>query len=102
MIQHVNYSMFEEGFRDAGREEQFSYPALIALYGYYTDLEKETGEDIIYDVVAICCDWSEYDTVTEAAQIEGREAGDIDEAKNFLESKTDVIYIRNSVLVRNW
>ena len=102
MIQHVSFTMFEEGFRDAGREDHFSYRALHALYGYYTYLEKQIGEDIVYDVVAICCDWSEYDTVTEAAQVEGRETDDPDEAKNFLESKTDVIYLIDSVLVRNW
>jgi hypothetical protein len=94
--------MFEEGFTDAGREEQFSYPALIALYGYYTNLEEEIDEDIIYDVVAICLDWSEYDSVTEAAHVMGRETDDPEEAKNFLESKTDVIYLIDSVLVGNW
>jgi len=41
------------------RREQFSRPALEALFEYLDDFSEEMGEDIELDVVAICCDYSE-------------------------------------------
>ncbi len=54
----ITETMFIKEFRSMGRQDQFSYDALKALYEYYTDLEEDTGESIECDVIAISCEWS--------------------------------------------
>ena len=61
-------SQFREEFRLAGRHTQFSYNAFEALFDYYTELAEGCGEPFQMDVVGICCDWCEYDTMREAAE----------------------------------
>ena len=41
------------------RHEQFSVPALRALYEHLSDLAEDIGEPIAFDMIAICCDWVE-------------------------------------------
>ena len=50
---------FREAFRQAGRENQFSYEALGLLFEYFEEVEQDTGEEIELDVIAICCEYSE-------------------------------------------
>jgi len=51
---------FKDQFRIMNRLDNFSPEALSALYAYYEELEEATGP-IEMDVIAICCEWSEYD-----------------------------------------
>ena len=60
-------SQFSDMFYNAGRGEQFSYEALEALYEYYNELDVEL------DVVGICCEWAEYDSLDEALEACGAE-----------------------------
>lgn len=48
-------SEFRDAFRQADRQDQFSYEALNMLYEYFEDIDP----DMELDVVAICCDYSE-------------------------------------------
>lgn len=66
-------SQFRDEFHSYGRGDQFSYNAFGALFDYYTELAEGCGEPFEMDVIGICCDWCEYDTMQEAA-----EAYDID------------------------
>jgi len=43
------------------RKNQFSRSALHSLFDYYEEIEEETGESIEFDMIAICCEWTEYD-----------------------------------------
>lgn len=43
-------------------------PGRFALFEYLEDLESGTGEEIELDVIAICCDYSEYSSAIEAAK----------------------------------
>ena len=61
MIQTINKSEFTSAFHRAGRGDQFSYEGLIALYDYLEDYEDSTGEQIELDVIALCCDYTEYE-----------------------------------------
>lgn len=49
----------------AGRKDQFSYAGRCALYDYLESLAEDTGEPIELDVIAICCDYSEYEDIEE-------------------------------------
>jgi len=53
-------------FQSYGRDEQFSRWGFDALYKYLDDLSEDIGEDIQLDVIALCCEWSEYDSIEEA------------------------------------
>ena len=59
MKQSVNLSQFRQAFTDAGRANQFSYEALGMIFGYFEEIENDTGEEIELDVIAICCDYVE-------------------------------------------
>jgi hypothetical protein len=48
-------SQFRDAFRQADRQDQFSYEALNMLYEYFEDCDP----DMELDVIAICCDYSE-------------------------------------------
>ena len=52
---------FESAFKRIGRGEQFSSQGLIALFEYLEQLESEMGEEIEFDVIGLCCEYTEYD-----------------------------------------
>ena len=79
MKQTVTEYTFTEAFRRAGRNEQFSYDGLKALFEYLEELEEGTGEEMELDVIALCCDFSEYETAKEAAEEHGWTAPERDE-----------------------
>ena len=79
MKQTINQYTFTEAFRNMGRNEQFSYSGLIALFEYLKELEEGTDEEMELDVIALCCDFSEYATAKEAAEEYGWTAPERDE-----------------------
>ena len=60
MIDTVNKYEFIDAFNKMGRGEQFSHFGLIALFDYLEMLEDDIGEPIELDVIALCCEYSEY------------------------------------------
>ena len=48
-------SQFRDAFRQADRQDQFSYEALNMLYEYFEDIDP----DMELDVIAICCEYAE-------------------------------------------
>lgn len=111
MKQTVTESMFRDAFW-AIRPENFSYEALGALWEYYDQCEQDTGEELELDVVAICCDWTEYASVEEAAEAYGwereepqDERSDTNDRKamEFLTDETTVLELSNGgVVVLNY
>ena len=65
MKETLTQSSFIQRFK-AVRPHNFSYTGLCVLYEYLTDLEQETGIEIEFDPIAICCDYTEYDSKREA------------------------------------
>lgn len=64
MKQTINFTTFANAFRDSSRDGQFSYEALELIYEYIEDYERDTGEEVEFDLVAICCEWAEEDAAT--------------------------------------
>jgi len=60
MIQTIGFCQFTDAFRNADRKDQFSYAALQALFDYLEELEDATGEPYELDVIALCCEFTEY------------------------------------------
>lgn len=62
MKQAVNLSTFRDAFfKSSTYRDNFSYTGLSYLFGYFEDLENDTGEELELDVVAICCEYAEQD-----------------------------------------
>lgn len=56
--QTLTLSHFMDQFK-ATRPDNFSYEGLEALYNYYDD----SYEDVEFDPIALCCEWTEYDSI---------------------------------------
>jgi len=56
---------FEKAFIDCNRENNFSYAGKKALFDYLEEYEEVTGEEIELDVIALCCEYTEYENVEE-------------------------------------
>ena len=66
MIETVTRTRFINWFRQSDTyKNQFSFEAQFALYDYFEELELDTGEQLKYDPVAICCDYTEYENIEE-------------------------------------
>lgn len=60
----VNEYTFINEFKSYGRED-FTHDALVALYEYLEDYSSDTCEPIELDVIALCCDFTEYENFEE-------------------------------------
>ena len=67
----VTQYSFIESFHACGRENQFSYPGLCALFDYLERFEEDTDTELELDPIALCCEWQEFDTALAAAQAFG-------------------------------
>lgn len=65
MKQAVNFTDFVDAFRDMNRDNQFTYLGKRALFDYLESLEDDTGQEIELDVIALCCEYSEYENLKE-------------------------------------
>lgn len=74
-------SYLEQMFKDMGRQEQFSQVGIVALFEHLYDLSEETGEDIQIDVIALCCDFSEFDDITDYNEQNGTDYASWDDAE---------------------
>jgi hypothetical protein len=101
MKQTVTKSMFTDSFQSI-RPDNFSYSGLSALYDYLTDLEDGTGQEIELDVVAICCNFFEYESATSAAGDYGQDFSNEDDALEYLLNNTPVIEHAGGVIIENF
>lgn len=65
IIKQLSLSDFKHAFYKMGRNDQFSPEALSALYDEMENISEATGEPYELDVVALCCDYTEYDNIKE-------------------------------------
>ena len=65
MKQSIDIYGFRTAFERSGRKDQFSYEGLKALFEYLEQYEDDCGEEIELDVVGLCCDYVEYDSLEE-------------------------------------
>jgi len=84
MIQTLRLSDFTNAFRNSDRKDQFSYEAQTILFDYFEQYEDSTGEQIEFDMIAICCEWAE-NTPEELSEMYK-----IDNVLDYLENHTTV------------
>jgi len=102
----ITQNSFVEAFRACGRESQFSYHALRALFEHLERVEEDTDTELTLDPIALCCEWSEYPSALDAAKAFGYLDG-VDSKDEFpiewLMNRTDVVQVwENGVIIRNF
>jgi len=72
IIEEYGESLFISRFEDYKRvvtsenpNGNFTYRGLRFLFEYLDNLSEDTGEDIKLDVIALCCDYNEYNDYNE-------------------------------------
>ena len=55
---------FREAFRKM-RPDNFTYTGLTTLYDYLVELADDCGQSIELDVIGLCCDYSEYESLAD-------------------------------------
>ena len=64
MIITVDLPRFRDAFRIT-RPDNFSYDGVTVLFEYLEELEEATDHPIELDVIALCCDFSEFENFDE-------------------------------------
>jgi len=78
--------------------EGFSYEGAKALFNYLDDLSEDTGEDIEFDPIAWCCEFSEFDDLDEIKN----QYDDIETIED-LRDNTQVIELDNGhIIIQNF
>tara|TARA_R100001440_G_scaffold47239_1_gene66985 strand:+ start:667 stop:1011 length:345 start_codon:yes stop_codon:yes gene_type:complete len=101
MIKTINEYDFIDAFRKMGRytegvqwKDNFSHDGLVALYEYLEMLEDDTGQTIELDVIALCCEYAEYDNLEEFQADYGEDYETVEDIQN----ATSVIMIDDYVV----
>ena len=89
MINTINESDFTTAFHKMGRGNNFTYEGLIAIYDYLEQYEEDTGTQIELDVIALCCEYVEYEDLEE---FQGDYSGEYESIED-IEQATTVIMI---------
>ena len=92
MIKTLTRNQFIDALKQSDRKNQFSYEGLVALFEYLEEYEDSTGETIEFDMIALCCEYAEYDNLEEFQNDYGKEYLSFDD----IEEETTVIYYDNS------
>jgi hypothetical protein len=86
MKEYVTESTFIDAFKQSDtRKNQFSYEGLKALYEYFEEYEDSTGEELEFDMIGICCEYTEYDSLKEYNDDYSKKCEEIDEIAEYTE-----------------
>ncbi len=88
MKRTINVHDFRNDFRSM-RPDNFSYEGLEVLFNHLEEMEDSCDIEIEFDVIAICCDYSEANA-DEIAQDYGLEDSDHDSVVEYLNDNTMV------------
>lgn len=126
MYKIINFDEFRDSFNSSDAcKNNFSYEGLKTLFDYfedtYDDIKDRDGNGIgfEFDMVAICCDYTEYPTAMEAAKSYNYEEGvdlephgsldllEVDQleekqAREWLEERTQVINFEGGIIILNF
>ena len=95
MKKTVSFYDFVDAFRDYDREHQFSRKGLSALWDYLEECEKDMGYELELDVIGLCCEFSEYESLEDCNEDRGSEYKSLDE----LADHTTVIEFEGGIIV---
>ena len=103
MYKTISLFDFRQTFSVYGRRDNFSDSGLDALFNHFEQIEVDTGEQTELDVIAICCEFSEYNSALEAmgdyTNIDEYADIDEDDALEWLNDRTFVLECDNGHIV---
>ena len=68
MYQTINFYDFERAFINHGREDKFTYLGKQELFNWLECLEDDQGKPIELDIISLCCEFTEYESIQEFQQ----------------------------------
>ena len=93
----ITLADFRNEFKTMGRSGQFTYDGITALFDGLTDYEEATGEEWELDIIALCCEFTEYADLAEIQDV----YPDIEDM-NDLEANTLVILTDSSIIIMDY
>jgi hypothetical protein len=94
MKQSVTRFDFVDWFRGSDTyKNNFSYDGLNSLFDYFEELEEQMENEMDFDPIAICCEFSEYENFEEIKEnYNSTDIQTMDDLRNY----TSVIEIENT------
>ena len=111
MIKTISQNEFINDFRNSETyKNNFTYEGLEALFNYFEELEDSIGKQIEFDMVSICCEYTEYENLKEAySQYEGygmseKELEEVSEdfMRTYFKDITQVIEFDGGVIIQKF
>ena len=73
MKQTITETQFINAFADMGRADNFSVEGRTALYEFINDLDEQCDTETELDVIALCCEFTEWESLKEFQDNYGEE-----------------------------
>lgn len=83
LVKRIAFYDFLEEFKKFGREGQFSYQGLKALFEYLEELSEDLGQPIELDVIGLCSEFSEYSSIEEFNEDYALDLEDIEDIEDY-------------------
>ena len=93
----VNFCDFQDAFSRMNRGNNFTYEGLRALFDYLERYEEECDAEVELDVIALCCEYTEYSNIEEV-----KENYDGIETLEDLQDHTTVIEFETGLIIQNY
>jgi hypothetical protein len=97
----INNTQFYHDLKAMGRDN-FSYEGSKALMGYLNELSENIGENIEYDPIAFCCDFSEYADYEDIYTHYDNLFTDAEECEEKLHEHTTVIEFNGGIIIQDF
>jgi hypothetical protein len=106
----INFSDFCDSFSGTYKNN-FSYNGKRALFDYLDNLSDDIGEDIELDPIALCCEYSEYDSALDCIKDAGynhdidttqSEEEQEEDALEYLQDNTSVIEFDGGIIIQDF
>jgi hypothetical protein len=97
MKQTINEFDFKNEFKKI-RPDNFSYDGLTVLYDHLTQYEENTEQELEFDPIAYCCEYTEFDSFEDV-----KKNYDVEDLEH-LEQNTIVLKIPNTerLIIQNY
>ena len=99
IVNTIDQHEFRRAFADCGRGDQFSYEGLNALFDYLEELSEDTGANIELDVIALCCEFSEY---ADLEEIKSHYSNTTLESLDDLHEHTQAIQFETGIIIQDF
>ena len=83
LIKKVSFNDFLKEFEEFGRQDSFSYEGKKALYNYLNDLGDDIGQPIEFDVIGLCGEFTEFESIQEFNNYYNLDLEDIEDINDY-------------------